>query len=61
MLIPESLVLLGKEILKSCILLLGVDDDTFPTTLREPDGVLERLEKLGKLKDCREEFEIDGV
>ena len=44
-------MLLGKEILKSCILLLGVDDDIFPATPREPDGVLERLEKLGKLKD----------
>ena len=51
MLIPESIVLLGKEILKSCILLLGVDDDIFPSPLRDPDGVLERLAKLGKLKD----------
>ena len=51
MLIPGSPLLLGKEILKSCILLLGVVDDMFPSPLRDPDGILERLAKLGKLKD----------
>ena len=50
-LIPEFLPSLGKEILKSCILLLVVDGVIFLSAPRVPDDALERLEKLGKLRD----------
>ena len=52
---------LGKEILKSCILLLEVDVVIFPSAPRAPDVALERLEKLGKLRDCRDALDTDGA
>ena len=48
---PEFLLSLGKEILKSCILLLDVDGVKFPAESREAEDTLERLEKFGKLRD----------
>jgi hypothetical protein len=55
------LLLLGKEILKSCILLLAVDGVIFLSETRVPDDALERLEKLGKLRDWRDALDIDGA
>ena len=48
---PEFLPSLGKEILKSCTLLLVVEGVKFPAESLAEEGALERLEKLGKLRD----------
>ena len=58
---PEFLPSLGKEILKSCTLLLAVDGVKFPAESLAEEGALERLEKLGKLRELREPLGIDGV
>ena len=58
---PEFLPSLGKEILKSCRLLLAVEGVKFPVESRAEEGALERLEKLGKLRELREPLDIDGV
>ena len=58
---PELLPSLGREILKSCISPLGVDDEIPLDASREPDDGFERLEKLGKLRFCRDALDMDGV
>lgn len=58
---PEFLPSLGKEILKSCTLLLAVEGVKFPAESRAEEGALERLEKLGKLRELLEPLGIDGV
>ena len=58
---PEFLMSLGKEILKSCMLLLEVEGVKFSAASRTEEDALERLEKLGKLRELRELLDIEGV